>query len=162
MTEPASCGERLWMRLGEQELGGLAGHLLHLGDDGEEAASVGDPLLVEEGLALVELAADRLAAGRTIAPLPVRSVELRWIAMAAATGRAALGVAADDAAGADEAGVGELLSELVQPALVGLESSRICRRHEVRIAMIRCPKVCVLEGMRLRDHQRCEVGRAAN
>src|SRR5207245_348188 len=88
----------------EQDLDGLSGDHLHLGHDGEEAAPVGDPLLVEEGLAFAELAGDRLAARGPVTPLPVGPVKLRWVGMAAAVGLAAGGVVADHAAGADEAG----------------------------------------------------------
>jgi len=36
----------------EEDLGGLLANLLHLRDDAGEAATVGDPLLVEAGLGL--------------------------------------------------------------------------------------------------------------
>src|SRR5665811_2406202 len=57
----------------EQEFGGFRGDLSHLGDEGAVASVVGDPFLVELGLALGEPTIDGLAVDLR-GPLPVRAM----------------------------------------------------------------------------------------
>ncbi len=58
-------------------------------------------------------------------------MELRGIAMTVTARLAVVGIADGDAAGADEAAGDQSLAQPAQPALVGLEPSRIRRQHEI-------------------------------
>jgi hypothetical protein len=107
----------LWLCLLEEDLGGLLADLLHLGDDAGEAATIGDPLLVEAGLRLSQPAGDGLA-GVVAGPLPVGAVGLRRVGAAAAARRS---VAEDDAALADEAEFEDLASEIAMAVLEFVE-----------------------------------------
>src|SRR5262249_45813214 len=82
----------------------------------------------------VEVAGDGLAVDLG-GPLPVGPVELGGVAVAAAAELAAGSVAGAHAARADEPGGDQSLGQPAQPALVGLELSRIRRQHEVRVPM---------------------------
>ena len=101
----------------EEELCGLLGDLFDVGDDLAQAASVGDPVLVEGDLLVGDPRVMVLPATAR-APLPVGSVELGGVGLAAAAGIAAGGVALDQAAGGDEADVGELGGEPLELGLV--------------------------------------------
>ncbi len=109
--------------LEEQDPRGLLPDLLHLGDDGNEAAAVGNPLLVEAGLGLGEATCDGLA-GVVASPLPVGAMRPRWVGVAAAAGGPAGGVAEDNAALADEAEFGDLAGEVAVAALEFVEPGR--------------------------------------
>src|SRR5262245_2465838 len=129
----------LWLRLAgagvrsvsllEEDGGRLFGDLVHLGHDPGQAASVGDPCLVETCLLLSQVAGDGLALDRA-RPLPVGAMELRRVGAAAAVGLATAHEAADEAAGADEAGGGgQLGGQLMDAGLGGLEAASLRAGH---------------------------------
>jgi hypothetical protein len=107
----------------EQDLGRLFADLLHLGDDAGEATAVGDPLLVEAGLALAQPSGDGLA-GVPSGPLPVGAVKLRRVGIAATARGSAVGVSENYAALADEAEIEDLEGELAVAALELFQTGR--------------------------------------
>jgi len=107
----------------EQDLRGQPTDFLYLGDDGGEAAAVGDPLLVEAGLALAQPSGDGLA-GVPSGPLPIGAVKLRRVGIAATARGSAVGVSEDHAALADEAEIEDLEGELAVATLELIQTGR--------------------------------------
>jgi hypothetical protein len=99
------CFVRFGCLVGDQ-LGGLAGDVLHLAEHAAKFALVGDPVGVAGGLAFGEPGGDGLA-GDLAGELVAGAVRLGRLGLAAAAGLAAVGVAAGDAAGQGGADLAE-------------------------------------------------------
>jgi hypothetical protein len=103
--------------LGQDERRGLGGKFSHLGQQFARLAVVGDPLLVEVGLALGEALVDGLAVDLG-GEVPVGPVQTRRVAFAGAVLLATAVGAQRNAARRDEADVRQLPGELFVAALI--------------------------------------------